>query len=744
MPIGITEEHVALRRGRRRLGRAALPARRTARSWTRPRGVLAAVLGRARRPGLGSGSTSTRPTAAPATAWRSWRSSSRGLGRVLAPGPVPPTTLAAAALQRGGGDAAAKALLPGLVAGDERRRGRGGRAGAGCRRRGDGRTVVRVSGHGAPGTRRAPGGGPDRAGGGSAGRGVVRAGRGGLRGSRELPSVDSEREVGARRWRRGRCRRRAGAAAARRSTRRASRISPRRWRRPSSSGWRSGASTTAAEYAKDRRAVRPADRPVPGREAPLRRHARSRRARARRGVGRGRARSATPRPRRSRPPPRRRSRSTASSLTRRTASRCWAASASPGSTTRTCSCSGPWRLHAACSAARRPWQARVGPARARGARSAASRRPPARGRDAPRASCARSLAELARPRAQAERRRRLADAGLPRRRTGRSRGGGTPTRVEQLVIDEEFRRRGRGPPDLAVGGWALPPIIGLRHRRAAGAVDPADAAGRDRVVPDVQRARRGLRPRRRSRRGPTRVEGGWSVSGQKVWTSMAAAAPTGASCLARTDPEAPKHEGIGCFMLDMTTPGIDVRPLRELTGMAMFNEVFLDDVFVPDDCLVGQEHDGWQRGPHHAGQRAGVDGQRARRSAPASRQSSTCVRATRPRADDRACSPRSVAWSPTRTRSRCSASGSRSRALAGADPSGPRPACASCSASSTTSACRRSGSALLGGEGAIADGAGAAWAGGFLVQPRPDDRRRHQRDPAQHHRRARAGPARDP
>ena len=65
-------------------------------------------------------------------------------------------------------------------------------------------------------------------------------------------------------------------------------------------------------------------------------------------------------------------------------------------------------------------------------------------------------------------------------------------------------------------------------------------------------------------------------------------------CLARTDPDEPKHDGISCFMVDMSTPGIDIRPLRELTGQAMFNEVFFDDVFVPDDCLVGQENDGWR------------------------------------------------------------------------------------------------------------------------------------------------------
>ena len=90
-----------------------------------------------------------------------------------------------------------------------------------------------------------------------------------------------------------------------------------------------------------------------------------------------------------------------------------------------------------------------------------------------------------------------------------------------------------------------------------------------------------------------RVDGGWVLNGQKVWTSMAHGADWGI-CLARTNPDAPKHEGISCFMVDMRTPGIDIRPLRELTGAEMFNEVFFDDVFVPEDCLVGQENDGWR------------------------------------------------------------------------------------------------------------------------------------------------------
>jgi alkylation response protein AidB-like acyl-CoA dehydrogenase len=65
-------------------------------------------------------------------------------------------------------------------------------------------------------------------------------------------------------------------------------------------------------------------------------------------------------------------------------------------------------------------------------------------------------------------------------------------------------------------------------------------------------------------------------------------------CLARTDPTLPKHAGITCFFVGMTSDGLDIRPLRELTGEAMFNEVFLSDVFVPDDCVIGDVNDGWR------------------------------------------------------------------------------------------------------------------------------------------------------
>jgi alkylation response protein AidB-like acyl-CoA dehydrogenase len=85
---------------------------------------------------------------------------------------------------------------------------------------------------------------------------------------------------------------------------------------------------------------------------------------------------------------------------------------------------------------------------------------------------------------------------------------------------------------------------------------------------------------------------GWVVNGQKVWTSVAQIADFGA-LIARTDPDVPKHDGITMFVIDMHAPGVTVRPLRDMTGGATFNEVFFDGVRIPGDQVIGEVDQGW-------------------------------------------------------------------------------------------------------------------------------------------------------
>ena len=191
----------------------------------------------------------------------------------------------------------------------------------------------------------------------------------------------------------------------------------------------------------------------------------------------------------------------------------------------------------------------------------------------------------------AEQRRALAEAGLLAPHWPPPYGRGAAA-AEQIVIDEELAAAGVERPDLGIAAWALPTI--LAH---------GDEAQRERFVAPTLRGEvtwcqlfsepgagsdlASLRTR------AVRVTGGWRLTGQKVWTSLAAEADW-AICLARTNPDAPQHQGITYFLVDMRSDGIDVRPLRELTGQAVFNEVFLDDVFVPDDCVVGEVDAGWR------------------------------------------------------------------------------------------------------------------------------------------------------
>ena len=164
--------------------------------------------------------------------------------------------------------------------------------------------------------------------------------------------------------------------------------------------------------------------------------------------------------------------------------------------------------------------------------------------------------------------------------------------VEQLVVDEELARAGLDRPDIAIGGWAVPTII--QH----GTDEQRERFVLPTLLGDIFWCQLFSEPGAGSDLASlstraVRTDGGWLLTGQKVWTSRAHDADWGI-CLARTDRDAPQHRGITYFLVDMKTSGIETRPLREMTGDALFNEVFLDDVFVPDECVVGEVNDGWK------------------------------------------------------------------------------------------------------------------------------------------------------
>jgi len=163
--------------------------------------------------------------------------------------------------------------------------------------------------------------------------------------------------------------------------------------------------------------------------------------------------------------------------------------------------------------------------------------------------------------------------------------------VEQLVIAEELRRARIRVPHLQVGAWAAPTIV------AHGTAEQQERWVRPTLLGEISWCQLFSEPEAGSDLAAltttaTWTDGGWLLNGQKVWTTMAAQADWGI-CLARTNRTAPKHLGITYLIVDMASPGIDVRPLREMTGLELFNEVFLDDVFVPDDCVIGDVDGGW-------------------------------------------------------------------------------------------------------------------------------------------------------
>jgi hypothetical protein len=169
--------------------------------------------------------------------------------------------------------------------------------------------------------------------------------------------------------------------------------------------------------------------------------------------------------------------------------------------------------------------------------------------------------------------------------------GRAATAIEQLVIEEEFAIAGIDLPAYGITGWILLTLIQHGNADQVSRWVP-QAMALEEVwcqlfsEPEAGSDAAGVKAR------AVKVEGGWVVNGQKVWTSGAHLARYGLATV-RTDPDAPKHQGITVMVIDMQATGVQVRPLRMITGQSDFNEVFLDDVFVADADVVGEINAGW-------------------------------------------------------------------------------------------------------------------------------------------------------
>jgi alkylation response protein AidB-like acyl-CoA dehydrogenase len=162
--------------------------------------------------------------------------------------------------------------------------------------------------------------------------------------------------------------------------------------------------------------------------------------------------------------------------------------------------------------------------------------------------------------------------------------------VEQLVVEQELT--GVDRPSLGIGEWLVLTLVqaGTDEQRERWIWPSLE--GELRWCQLFSEPGAGSAAAAVSTKA-VRTEGGWRVTGQKVWTSDALLSNRGLATV-RTDPSASKHAGLSMMVIDMQAPGVEVRPLREITGEALFNEVFFDDVFVPDADVVGAVGEGWR------------------------------------------------------------------------------------------------------------------------------------------------------
>ncbi|MFI5629382.1 acyl-CoA dehydrogenase [Streptomyces sp. NPDC051664] len=165
--------------------------------------------------------------------------------------------------------------------------------------------------------------------------------------------------------------------------------------------------------------------------------------------------------------------------------------------------------------------------------------------------------------------------------------------VQQLAVQQELKEQGVKVSGLGIATWVVPSLL------AYGTPEQQDRYLLPTLRGELLWCQLFSEPGAGSdlaslRTKAERTADGWRINGQKVWTSAAQWADHGI-LLARTDPDAPKHQGIGYFLVDMkNTAGIHIRPLKEITGDSLFNEVYFDDVLLPADAVVGDIGDGWR------------------------------------------------------------------------------------------------------------------------------------------------------
>lgn len=164
--------------------------------------------------------------------------------------------------------------------------------------------------------------------------------------------------------------------------------------------------------------------------------------------------------------------------------------------------------------------------------------------------------------------------------------------IEQIIIAQEFSSGRVRRPAMGIAAWLIPSIVAFGTDEQQQRFLPPTFRGEMIWCQLFSEPGAGSDLASLTTKA-TKVDGGWRITGQKIWTTGAQVSQWGA-LLARTDPSAPKHQGITYFLLDMKAEGVEVKPLKELTGHAMFNTVFIDDVFVPDDMVLGEVNRGWE------------------------------------------------------------------------------------------------------------------------------------------------------